>query len=375
MMLVSCVAFCSLATTPAPTPQEMIAKGVAALVEMQEDGEWPYEGVYRVGGQIPIGYRVGGTSIVASALLAAADPSDKAANAAIGEGLDFVLEGLAHPLMQPSTVDAYDVRVWGHCFALEFLCRLRAAKRAGEKEADAATWIPKLVAALLEEEIPGGGWNYATRKQPASFVTAPVIQSLLLAKSQGETVPDAAIERARDILLRQRLESGAFFYSGAPSAGAEVGEGKEGKKSKSSVPASALLPGSIARSPGAEATLLLLGAGSATAAQAALRAFHEHWDELEKRRKKTGTHEGRYAIAPYYFFYGHRYAAQAIEALPPESREKERKRLLAKILETRDADGTWNDRVFPRSRNFGTAMIVLALLGEKSPTVPGWKRE
>jgi hypothetical protein len=28
----------------------------------------------------------------------------------------------------------------------------------------------------------------------------------------------------------------------------------------------------------------------------------------------------------------------------------------------RDADGTWNDRVFPRSASFGTAMSVLALL-------------
>jgi hypothetical protein len=44
------------------------------------------------------------------------------------------------------------------------------------------------------------------------------------------------------------------------------------------------------------------------------------------------------------------------------------------ILRTRDGDGTWNDRVFPRSRNYGTAMIVLALLGEKTPIPPALKK-
>ena len=48
----------------------------------------------------------------------------------------------------------------------------------------------------------------------------------------------------------------------------------------------------------------------------------------------------------------------------------ERERLLRAILKTRDADGTWNDRVFDRSRAYGTAMVVLALLGDASPLPP-----
>jgi hypothetical protein len=52
--------------------------------------------------------------------------------------------------------------------------------------------------------------------------------------------------------------------------------------------------------------------------------------------------------------------------LPEEERAKERERLLKIIVKTRDADGTWNDRVFPRSRSYGTSMIVRALL----PGVP-----
>ena len=37
--------------------------------------------------------------------------------------------------------------------------------------------------------------------------------------------------------------------------------------------------------------------------------------------------------------------------------------------------GTWNDRVFPRSRNYGTSMIVLALLGDKTPLPPKWEKK
>ena len=55
----------------------------------------------------------------------------------------------------------------------------------------------------------------------------------------------------------------------------------------------------------------------------------------------------------------------------PQDRPVERARLLELILKTRDDDGTWNDRVFPRSRNYGTAMVVLALLGDAVPIPQG----
>jgi hypothetical protein len=32
------------------------------------------------------------------------------------------------------------------------------------------------------------------------------------------------------------------------------------------------------------------------------------------------------------------------------------------LFRTRSAEGTWNDRVFPRSANFGTAMSMMALV-------------
>src|SRR5262245_34390200 len=77
-----------------PTREELLREAVQALVKIQEDGgQWPYEGVYRVNKELPVGYRVGGTSIVAQTLMFAA-PQDKDAQAAVGRGLDFVLKEL-----------------------------------------------------------------------------------------------------------------------------------------------------------------------------------------------------------------------------------------------------------------------------------------
>jgi hypothetical protein len=341
---------------PQPKAEDLMKESVQALVKMQEKGGmWPYEGVVKVGGQIPIGYRIGGTSIVASTLMFAA-PQDKDVQAAVAQARAFVLKELEDPLMAPSTKDAYDVRVWGHGYALEFFCHLRALKMTGENGKEIDGWIKKLVETLVTEEIPGGGWNYANRRQQASFTTAPIVQSLLLARAQGEKVPDEIFQRARKVLEACRFDSGSFAYSG-PAKGEGTGINK--------------LPGSIARSAICETTLILLGGGKLEEVRKSIDAFHTHWEELEKRRQKPGTHVGTYAIAPYFFYYGHRYCAQAIQFLPEKERAAEREKLMKLVMKVRDADGTWNDRVFERSRNYGTAMVVLILLNDRAPVPPG----
>jgi hypothetical protein len=336
-----------------------VQTGVEQLVSMQEEGgAWPYEGVYRVRGRIPLGYQIGGTSLVGMALLYGASDDDLTADNVRLGGLDFVLDHLGEKKMELSTANKYDVRIWGQTCALEYFCHLLATNRAGKRRDEVASWIPRLADTIVAEELAKGGWNYAGRRAHASFVTAPVAQALLLAREHGATVPDEVLDRAESALLASRSENGAFHYSG-------TGVSRSGKTRR------AKLPGSIARSAVCETTLALLGTGSTDAIMSAVAAFHEHWDELEKRRKKTGTHVGEYGIAPYYFYYAHRYAAQAIEMLPEAKRSAERDRLLEKILRTRDPDGTWNDRVFPRSRNFGTAMVVLALVADTIPHPTG----
>lgn len=336
----------------APTAESLTATAVDRLVAMQdEDGAWPYEGVYRVRGQIPVGYRVGGTAIVCTALLYAADDGDAEVGRALDRGTALILEALEHPLMAASDEDAYDVRVWGHIYALDYFCRLRDTQRAGQHAEAIDRWVPRLVEALETQEVPGGGWNYASKRAHAPFVTSPAVQALLWAEAQGEAVDHEMFSRAASALRASRGGDGAYEYSGRARR--------------------PLLPGATARSPVSDVTLGLLGdpvSDEALATQ--VQAFHEHWDELEKRRAQHGTHVAPYGVAPYYFYYGHRYLAQAIATLPEAQRLAENQRLLEKLLRTLADDGTWNDRVFERSANFGTAMSVLALLGEGVPMPP-----
>ena len=350
-----------------------IQRGVALLLAEQESldpdqkikAEWPYEGVYRSNengksGVIPLGYRVGGTSIASIALIEAADgkPAGEA-RAAIERALDFVLASLDQPLLNDEFLNGYDVRGWGHAYALSFLLRLREAQLVPEKsQKSVAHAIPWLVDMLAKTAIQNpGGWNYARGSDPAhaapsTFMTAPTLQILFEAARAGEKVDATVVEKALATLESARQESGAFQYSANPAH--QTGQGFED------------VPGAIGRSPACETTLFLAGRGSVERIRKSLDAFFEHWQWLEVRRRQNQTHIPPYMIAPYYYFYAHRYAAQAVEFLPESERAGYRERLAKLLWAVREQDGGWNDRVFPRSENFGTAMTLLAL---KSPTL------
>ncbi|MEE8301160.1 MAG: hypothetical protein V3S24_01870, partial [Candidatus Tectomicrobia bacterium] len=107
--------------------------------------------------------------------------------------------------------------------------------------------------------------------------------------------------------------------------------------------------------------------------EGSINIFHSHWEELNKHRKRSGTHFGAYSIAPYYFFFGVHYAAFAIELLPEAQRSEHRERLLEVILKTQEPDGTWNDMPQASVSAYATAMVVLCLLGPEMPRPPNLK--
>ena len=323
---------------------KLIKEAVTRLIELQHsDGAWPYEGVYRVGGKIPVGYRIGGTSIVCSALISSGtDLDEKFLKSAVTDGTNLILEELEDPLMKPSRTGRYDVRIWGHIYALDYFCRLKNTKGFDELKEKTNPKIKELTEAVIFQEIESGGWNYANKSRHCCFVTAPAVQSLLLAKKAGQEVPDAVFERALNKLSKSRHEDGVFPYTG-------TGSRRDTQA------------GSAARAPVSEATIMMLGHGNPELLQTSLDNFHKNWDELEKRRKKTGTHKPPHGIAPYYFYYAHRYAAQAIRMLPTDQQAAEFKKFVKVLLKTKDEDNTWNDRVFKQSKAYGTAMSLLAL--------------
>jgi hypothetical protein len=58
--------------------------------------------------------------------------------------------------------------------------------------------------------------------------------------------------------------------------------------------------------------------------------------------------------------------------LPENERGEYRRRLLQRIFSVRLEDGTWNDRVFPRSASFGTASVMIAILSKDMPRPVAW---
>lgn len=383
LALISSIAFSQESQTPTlPAPKAEQPAGpdlsaavtdcVKSLLAMQETldegkdkAEWPYEGVYRVRGEIPIGYRVGGTSITAMALLRAPDyAKDAERQAAVDRAVVFVCGAIDHPLMSIDNYDAgYDVRGWGYCYALNFLCELKADAAVPEVRNER---VEKAIAfyldALQRIEIPEvGGWNYSRPPgrdkvaDPSAFMTPAALQALFAAKSQGYAVDGAVVKRGLDALERCRTLSGAYAYAG------------DGEKVRREG-----IPGSVGRMVISETTLMLAGRSDTARVRGALDAFIVHWSWLDKRRAKPGTHEGPYAVAPYYFYFAHYYAAQAVEMLPERERGEYRRRINELLFSVRLEDGTWNDRVFKRTANFGTSMAMMAILMPKTPKPASW---
>ncbi len=361
-----------------------ISKGVELLLSMQEAGEaatekaqWPYEGVYRVGGKIPVGYRVGGTGISVLALAQAPGyANDAPRKEAVRRAVGFIMASTTHELMNPDYDSTYDTRGWGYTYALLALLKLKSmneqpsdlgteALTAMKVKTDADAMdaaIRWCIDCIQQTEIPKvGGWNYARSggksgvSAMSPFMTGPTLQGLFQARSMGYAVDEVVVDRAVGALLRSRTPTGSYTYAGDARENPEP------------------VAGAVGRMLVSEVTLSLCGKSDVSRVRAAVDAFFVHWDWLDRRRAQNGTHIPPYSIAPYYFYYAHYYAAQAIEMLPKRDREEYRRRLSELLWKNQLEDGSWNDRVFPRSRNYGTAMSMMALMMPEAPKPAEWK--
>ena len=378
------VVICLLATPGSVASQEAMPENITRSLDQGADlllgtqegtgkSEWPYEGVYRVRAiesdpkalvngrsAIPIGYRVGGTGICAEAVFQAPGyADDEKRQAAVKKAVAFVCTSIADPRMDPVAYTGnYDVRGWGYIYGLRMLLALRAQDVVPEGMTktvdDTIRWY---IEGLRIIEIPRlGGWNYAGRSGTSPFMTAPALMTLFEAKHQDFKVDDAVLERALDALALCVAPDGYVAYAAARKTRDDPGQ----------------IPGATGRMVASEAALFLAGRSDQDRLRNAVDAFFEHWDALEVRRRKTGTHIPPYGVAPYYFFYAHAYAADAIELLPEADRPERQKQLREIFWKIREDDGSWNDRVFERSRSYGTAMTMHALQRPWLPAPSSW---
>ncbi|MGK0482970.1 MAG: hypothetical protein ACJAQ3_002952 [Planctomycetota bacterium] len=322
--------------------------------------EWPYEGVYRVrpDGRIPAGYRVGGSAIVAEALLNSGLEGEplKEARQAVQRTISFVIEQMdSNEELSRGPKAGYDVRGWGHAYAIQLmLLALDHGLVEGEEAEEARELIVDLLDRLQANMTKQGGWNYAGEGSVSPFMTGATLLILFDAKAHGFEVDAEMVNSALEGLEKGTTDAMIYAYAG-----------RAGRRVK--------MPASSARS--SIATLALYKAGRKTQddLRLAVQGFFDGWDDLLVRKSQQGTHIPPYNIAPYYFFFGHTYAAMAIEELPDGEKEARRGELAGLLWKTREEDGTWNDRIFPRTSSYSTAMSILALRAPELEAIPVWE--
>ena len=326
-----------------------IADGVAFLVASQKpDGAWgsgrdttDFDVMAMVPGSHDA-FRVGATALCVMALREAGEKE------ASSRGLRYLVD--YDGVRRASPMEIYNV--WAHTYALQALAC--AYREDGVEEYRAAA--ERHLRHLQRYETNVGGWNYydfeigarTPSMEPTSFGTAAALVALHEARKAGIAVPESLTRRALARLKESRKPDGSFLYSTdfryVPHHLANHDKG------------------SLGRTQSGHCALWLWdspGIGEQEV-RAGLDAFFRHHKFIEIGRKRQYPHEAWYFTAPYYFYFGHYYAALLIERLGEKGYREGMKPC---ILPFQEADGSWWDyKMWDYHKPYGTAFAVMILL-------------
>ncbi len=83
---------------------------------------------------------------------------------------------------------------------------------------------------------------------------------------------------------------------------------------------------------------------------------------LDMGRKRPVPHESWFAVAGYFFYYGHLYASFCIDTLNSKDQPTYRQALASILVPLQEKDGSWWDFPFyDYHQQYGTAMALLSL--------------
>ena len=91
------------------------------------------------------------------------------------------------------------------------------------------------------------------------------------------------------------------------------------------------------------------------------RLFARNW-WLDIGRKRPVPHESYFAVAGYFYYFGHYYAALCIELLPEADRGSQQDQLAFLLLRLQEKDGSWWDYpLYNYHQQYGTAFAIMSL--------------
>lgn len=347
--------------------QQAIDRGVDFLLSDQRpDGSWgsaeetkglniyaPVPGAHHA-------FRAAVTALAVSALCEneptlQAERSSKT-GAAIERGEAWLLQNLED--VRRATPDAI-YNVWGHAYAIEGLARLHGRAAEGSAmQTKLREAMAGQVGRLERYAFVAGGWSYydfAIGSQrpgdaPFSFTTATGLVALHRAKELGVESPRPMIDRAIASIQRQRYADFSYAY----------GEYlKMAPRYDINRPA-----GSLGRSQACNLALRLWGDVRVTdqVIETWLNRLYARNGWLAMGRKRPIPHESHFAVAGYFYYYAHYYAALLIEQLPAEKRPHHQAHLAHILIPLQEKDGCWWDYPFYNyHRQYGTAMALVSL--------------
>jgi hypothetical protein len=348
-----------------PSPEELeksIQRGIQFLLERQNpNGSWGSArntkglNIYAPVPGAHYAFRAAVTSLCVSALIELDDGSEEMARA-IEKGEAWLLAFL--PRVRRATGDAL-YNSWAHAYALQALVRMLDRHKDHPKlTAEIRQRLDEQIDMLTRYECVDGGWcyydfNYQTRKPSGSsisFVSAAVLVGLYEAREAGVEVPQRIVDRAIASIHRQRLPDFSYCYG-------------EYLKLRPMHPINRP-PGSLGRSQACNLALRLWGDKLVT--DEVLKTWLERlfarngW--LSMGRKRPIPHESWAAVAAYFYYFGHYYAAWCIEQLPPKERTHFQGQLAAIIIDLQEKDGSWFDFPFyDYHQQYGTAFALMTL--------------
>jgi hypothetical protein len=358
-------------TAPIPAPVEpptkaelaaAIEKGKAFLLANQNhDGSWgsaTRTKELNIYAPVPGGhhaFRGAVTALCVSALIEL-NSKEPEVQTAIDRGEAWLLEKL--PSLRRANHDAL-YNIWGHAYGIEALARLHKIREGDEEKRKLLiAEIQRQIELLDRYESVNGGWGYydfdyhlkKPTTQPTSFTTATVLCAFHEAKKLGCEVPQRLIDRGITAIIKQQRPDLAYLYSAD-------------QKNRPANPINRP-GGSVGRSQACNYTLRLFGHESIT--DDALIAWsnrlfsRELW--LDIGRKRPIPHEAWFQIAGYFFYYGHYYAAFAIDQIPEDKQPPLRAQLAHVILKLQEKDGSWWDYpLYNYHQPYGTAFALMTL--------------
>ena len=352
---------------PQQAIQESIARGVRFLLDDQRpEGAWgsaeqtkglniyaPVPGAHHA-------FKTAVTGLAVKALIEAYPSLDKETQEEVDQALDRAQEWLLENAddVRRAEMDAI-YNTWGHSYSIEGFVRLyRRAVGNTELQARLYEATAIQVEKLERYAFLNGGWGYydfdahtqVPGSSPNSFTTATGLVALYEARQIGVPFPQAMIDKAITSVERQRNPDFTYAYGEYLMMRPMYPINRAG--------------GSLGRSQACNYALRLWDKPEVTdeVIKTWLNRLYARNGWLSIGRKRPVPHESHFAVAGYFYYYGHYYAAMSIDMLPQDERPWFQDHMAHILLPLQEKDGSWWDYPFYNyHQQYGTAMAVVSL--------------